>query len=79
MGPSLDGCTDIVYVNDWVIVGNGKKSVCKARATFNGVAFLKNGKERKITIKNYAYVPDLTDYLFSITYALQNDFHFMDE
>ena len=20
--PSLDGCTDIVYVNDWVIVGN---------------------------------------------------------
>ena len=38
MGPSLDGCTDMVYVNDRVIVENGAKLVCKARATFNGVA-----------------------------------------
>ena len=38
MGPSLEGCTYIMYVNDKVIVGNGEKSVCKARATFNGVA-----------------------------------------
>ena len=66
MGPSLDGCTDIVYVNDRVIVVNEQKSVCKERATFNGVAFLKNGKERKIVINNYVYVPNLTDYLFSI-------------
>ena len=43
------------------------------------MAILKNGKERKITIKNFAYVPDLTEYLFSITYALQNDFNLMDE
>ena len=77
MGPLLDGCTDIVYVNDRVIVGNGKKSVCKARATFKGLAFLKNRKERKITIKNYVYVPDLREYFFRITYTLQNDFHLM--
>ena len=38
MGPSLEGYMDIVYMNDKVIVGNGEKSVCKARATFNGVA-----------------------------------------
>ena len=40
---------------------------------------LKNGKERKITIKNFTYVPNLTEYLFSITYDLKNDFHFMDK
>ena len=38
MGPSLDGCKYVVYVKDKVIVRNGAKSVCKARATFNGVA-----------------------------------------
>ena len=62
-----------------IIVVNGVKLVCHARATFNGVAIFKNGKERKITIKNFTYVPELTEYLFSITYALQEDFHVMDE
>ena len=79
MGPSLDGCTHMVYVNEKVFVGNCEKSVCKTRTTFNGVVILKNGKEMKIRIKNYAYALDLTDYLLSITYALQNDFHFMNE
>ena len=64
MGPSLEGCTDIVYVNNKVIVGNGKKSVCKARATFNGVAIKKMGKRGKLRLRNF----------FSITYAFQNDF-----
>ena len=79
MGTSLKGCTGIVYVNDKVIVGNGRKSVCKAHATFNGVAILRNGKERKITIKNFVYFSELKEYLFRITYALQNYSHFMDE
>ena len=33
----------------------------------------------QITIKNYAYALDLKNYLFRITYALKNYFHFMDE
>ena len=51
MGPSLGGCTDIVYVNDRVIVGNDAKSVCKACATFNGVAILKMVKRGKLQLR----------------------------
>ena len=45
MGPSLEGCMDIVYVNENVLVGNGVNSVRHACATFNNVAIFKNGKE----------------------------------
>ena len=79
MGPSLDGCTNIVYVNDRVTVGNGSRAVCKARATFKGTVVTKEGKTRNITIDNFAYVPELTDYLFSGTFALQKGFHVRDE
>ena len=41
MGPSLEGCRNIKYVNDRVTVGNESRAVCKARATFNGVVVSK--------------------------------------
>ena len=50
MGPSLDGCTDIVYVNDRVIVRIDAKSVCKACATSNGVTILKMVKRGKLQL-----------------------------
>ena len=51
MGPSLEGCTDIVYVREKIIVGNGGKSVCKAHTTFNGVAILKMAKQGKLRLR----------------------------
>ena len=79
MGPSLAGCTNIKYVNDRVTVGNGSRAVCKARATFKGVVVTKEGKTRNITVENFAYVPELTDYLFSGTYVLQKGLHLRDK
>jgi hypothetical protein len=79
MGPSLEGCTNIVYVNNRVTVGKGSRAVCKARATFKGTVVTKEGKTKRITIENFAYVPELTDYLFSGTFAIQKGFHVRDE
>ena len=75
----MAGCTNIKYVNDRVTVVNGSQAVCKTRATFKGVVVTKEGKTRNITIKNFDYVPELTDYLFSGTYALQKGLHVRDE
>ena len=39
----------------------------------------KEGETRNITIENFAYIPELTDYLFSGTYALQKGLHMRNE
>ena len=79
MGPTIEGCTDIVYVNQSTTVGDGRELNIKARGTFHGILKTKDGKETKVKIKNYAYIPNLDEWLFSVTYAKKMGICIIDE
>ena len=51
ISPSLDGCSDIRYVNKNITIGDGSGVVIKARATFRGVMMTKDGKKKRFCSK----------------------------
>ena len=79
MGPTIEGCTDITYVNQSTIVGDGGELQMKARSTFHGILKGKDGSEKKVKIKNYAFIPTLDEWLYSVTYAKKMGMKISDE
>ena len=79
VGPSLEGCSDIQYLNEKTMIGNGHSLQIKAKATFHGVVKGKDGKSTKVKMQNYAYVPNVEEFLFSVTHAKKMGMKFFDE
>ena len=80
MGPTLAGCENIVYMNEQTTIGDGRQLTIKVQATFVGYIIEKSTcLKKKIRLSNYAYVPNLDEFLFSLTYAKKQGMAIKDE
>jgi len=72
MTNSIKGLKDLKDADRIIKVGNGEKLTCNKVGTWTG-SYEQEGKIKKITLKNVAYVPQLSTNLISLTQILENE------
>ena len=71
MTNSLDGMFDLKDADTTISVGDGRKMNTKKIGKWRGTAIDSEGNQKKITLTNVSYVPDLMVNLFSLTAVME--------
>ena len=79
MGPTIEGCTDVIYVDQNTTVWDDQELKIKAKGNFHGILKEKDRSEKKFKIKNYAFIPTLDEWMYSVIYAKKMGIKIMDE
>jgi hypothetical protein len=79
MGISDEGMSDVVAINQTIMIGNGKTLMATKMGTLHWTVFQADGSSLDIVLKDYKYVPDLHVNLFSITKSLSQGWKLSNE
>ena len=74
MTNTLDGLFNLQNEETTVKIGNGERLTSSIVGTLKATVEQVDRSKIEVTLKNVAYVPELTRNLFSITKALENGF-----